>query len=236
VVEYAIYGAPGELPRLGRVEALVGEALVEVVSEAVEAGWETRWREFHRPVSIGAGVIVRPPWTSGSDAAVEVVIDPGLAFGTGAHPTTRLCAELLLELEPSGPLVDLGTGSGVLAILGARLGFAPVLALDIDPAAIQAARSNAQINRVGIEVRRHDLRSDPVSLARTTLANLLSPLLISWAARLGEAPELPRRLVVGGLLGSERASVAAAFADHGLRQLDARSTGDWMALLLVRDP
>ena len=233
LIEYAIYGAPGELPSLGRVKAAAAGGLVEVITEEVEEGWETRWREFHRPVEVGGTLTIRPPWAPPSDARTEVVIDPGQAFGTGAHPTTRLCLELLLELEPSGPLVDLGCGSGVVAIAGAILGYDPVLALDNDPAAIEAAGENARLNGARIEVRRHDLRADQLQVAETTVANLLAPLLIRWAARLGEAPELPRRLVVGGLLPSEAPRVAEAFAVHGLLEADKRRAGDWAALLLA---
>jgi ribosomal protein L11 methyltransferase len=235
LVEYAIYGAPGELPAVGRIHAVAGDRLVEVITEEVAEGWETRWREFHRPVRVAGTVTIRPPWAPPSDTPIDVVIDPGQAFGTGAHPTTRLCLELLLELEASGPLVDLGCGSGVVAIVAARLGYDPVLALDNDPAAIQAVRENARLNDVEMEIRRHDLRMDRPQAAETTVANLLAPLLLSWAARLGDAPELPRRLVVGGLLLSEAPRVAEAFAGHGLREVDQRRSADWVALRMASD-
>lgn len=231
-VEFAIYGASGELPSLGKVQAAVGDALVEVIAQEVAEGWDTRWREFHRPVRIGEEATVRPPWEAAANTPIDVVIDPGQAFGTGAHPSTRQCLELLLGLEPSGALLDLGCGSGVLAIAAAQLGFDPVIALDNDPAAIDATQANAGLNRAQIEVRRHDLRRDPVAAAETTVANLLAPLLITWAGRLGEAPEPPRRLVVGGLLPSDRGTVSEAFAIHGLKELDRRGSPDWMALLL----
>jgi ribosomal protein L11 methyltransferase len=143
--------------------------------------------------------------------------------------------ELLLELAPGGPLVDLGTGSGVLAILAAIMGFDPVVALDNDPAAIQAARENARLNDVEIEIRRYDLRMDRVLVAETTVANLLAPLLIAWAARLGDAPLPPRRLIVGGVLPAERAAVTDAFGAHGFHEVDERSSTDWTALLLASD-
>ncbi len=108
---------------------------------------------------------VRPPWEAPSDRedTEEIVIDPGQAFGTGAHATTRLCLELLLELIAlegrRGPLLDVGTGSGVLAIAAARLGFAPVLGLDHERESVAAASENAKVNGVSIEVRRFDLRA-----------------------------------------------------------------------------
>src|SRR5687768_11146434 len=129
-VEYAIYGPPGEVPELPQLEAAAGEGLVQITSTEIPDDWADRWRDFHEPVAVGGGrIIVRPSWEddAGSEAEVDLCIDPGQAFGTGAHATTKLCLELLLELadagEASGPLADLGTGSGVLAIAAAKLGW-----------------------------------------------------------------------------------------------------------------
>lgn len=233
VTEYALYGAPGELPELPRLEAVAGDALVEVTAQEVGEDWETRWREFHRPVVIDRALTIRPPWEERSQTPIEVVIDPGRAFGTGAHPTTRLCLEMLLELDHhAGSFVDLGCGSGVVAILAGRLGYGPILALDNDPAAIQAARENARRNDVQMEIRRYDLRMDRVLVGETMVANLLGPLLRAWAARLGEGAELPRRLILSGLLLSERLELVDAFAAYGLQEAARRSSGEWMALLL----
>ena len=238
VIEYALYGAPGELPALPRLEAAAGQSLVEVTTEEVEDGWDTRWREFHQPVVIGDTLMVRPPWVAPSHSTHDLVIDPGQAFGTGTHPTTRLCLELLLDVpEHIGSFVDLGCGSGVLAVLAAKLGYAPVLALDNDPAAIQSARENVRLNDADIvEIRRNDLRMDPLVTARTVAANLLAPLLCTLAGRLSDAPELPNRLIVSGLLEDERQEIGEAFAIHGLMELDRRTMGGWTALLLEPAP
>ena len=236
VVEYAVYGAPGELPALPDLRAAAGEALVDVVTTEVADDWADRWREFHVPVTVGGRVHVRAPWHPGVSAEVapvEVVIDPGQAFGTGAHATTRLCLELLLALEPSGPLVDLGCGSGVLAIAAAKLGWGPILGVDHDPLAVEATRENARVNGVDIAVRRHDLlRDGPAPSAPTVLANLLGPLLRRVAAD-GFAGPVPRALIASGLLVAEADAIAAAFAAHGLAETGRRSEGEWAALLLV---
>jgi ribosomal protein L11 methyltransferase len=231
-IEYAVYGAPGELPELPDLRAAAAGALVDISTEEVAGDWEQRWRQFHRPLVIERRLTVRPPWEPPSNTPIDLVIDPGRAFGTGAHATTRLCLELLLELEaPEGPFIDLGCGSGVLAITAAKLGFGPVLALDIEREAVQATGENAARNGVELEVRRFELRAEPVPPARTVAANLLAPLLLDWARR---AEELPPRVIASGLLTSEADAVAQAFASRGLHELERRSGGEWSALVLER--
>jgi ribosomal protein L11 methyltransferase len=117
----------------------------------VADGWEDRWRSFHRPVHVGR-LWVGPPWERPDPGLRAVVVDPGRAFGTGAHPTTRLCLELLQRLEPR-PLLDVGCGSGVLSIAAALLGFAPVVGVDTEVAALEATESNARDNGVDVTAR-----------------------------------------------------------------------------------
>jgi ribosomal protein L11 methyltransferase len=237
VIEYAVYGAPGELPFLAAVRAVAGGALVEVRSEEIPDDWHDRWREFHRPLVIEKRLTVRPPWEPPGEEPLDLVIDPGQAFGTGAHATTRLCLEFLLDLAPEGSLLDLGCGSGVLAIAAAKLGFSPVSALDIDPVAVRTARENAAVNDVVIDVARFDLRLQSAPPARTITANLLSPLLIGWAAALRRAPGgEPEHVVASGILTHEAERVAAEFARAGLRERGRRQAGDWTALWLERSP
>lgn len=258
-VEYAVYGAPGELPQLPDVRAVVGDALVEISTAEIPDDWHERWKQFHQPVLIaapsqpGAGQVpipslyVRPPWeraSAASPAALrEIVIDPGQAFGTGAHASTRLCLELLLELAalqpPTGALVDVGTGSGVLAIAAAGLGFEPVLGLDHEQESVDAARENALVNGVEIEVRRFDLRREPLSWLRSpdacdpspvVLANLLRPLLLELADSM---PAPPGQLIAGGLLSDEVDEVVGVFADRlALRERERRVSGEWAAVWL----
>ena len=233
LVEFAVYGVPGELPELPRLRAAAGGSLAQVCSESVPDDWCDGWKRSHRPVAVGGRMVVRPPWEPVSaDAAIDVVIDPGQAFGTGSHDTTRMCLELLCELEPSGSLVDLGCGSGVLAIAAAKLGWASVLALDHEPAAVAAARDNAAANGVELAVRRFDLRRDPVPAAATAVANLLCPLLLTLAARTEFAP---RTLIAGGLLRAQADEVAATFAARrALVESARREAGEWATLLLTR--
>jgi ribosomal protein L11 methyltransferase len=228
VVEYAIYGAEGELPDLGELQAAAGDALVEVSSSVVADDWASRWREFHRPLQMD-GLRLRAPWHEPS-AGPEVVIDPGQAFGTGMHPTTRLCLELLLEEPaPGGPLADLGCGSGVLGIAAAKLGYGPVEGYDHEAESVAATRENAAVNGVMMGAHRWDLRRDAVPAAPTITANLLRPLLLLLAERM---EELPDTLIASGLLEHEADEIAVAFA--GLAEADRRVLDGWSAVLLRR--
>ena len=178
---------------------------------------------------------LRPSWEPPREGAVDVVVDPGQAFGTGAHPTTRLCLELLCGLEAAGEvggeLVDLGTGSGVLAIAAAKLGWAPVRGYDHEPAALEAAAANAEANGVSVNLERMNLRERLPSLAPTVVANMTAPILEAVAGQM-QAP--PTVLVCSGLLPSEQDEVADAFAGAGLAEAERRRDGDWAALLLRR--
>jgi ribosomal protein L11 methyltransferase len=203
---------------------------VAVRGEAVPDDWSERWKRFHRPALIGDRLWVRPPWIEPRDGALDLVVDPGEAFGTGAHPTTRLTLELMLEIEPGGSFADLGCGSGVLAIAAARLGFAPVTAVDSERAALDATRRNAAANEVVLDqIERVNLREEPPPPADTLAANLTRPLLLCVAELLRERP---RVLLVSGLLDAEADEVAAAFAPLAERR--RRSASGWSALMLSR--
>jgi len=238
-VEYAIYGAEGEVPDIGDIEAAAGDGLVEVRSTEVSDDWAERWREFHRPVLVGGRLWLRPPWEPARDDLIDVVVDPGQAFGTGAHPTTRLCLELMLEAagrgEAAGELLDLGTGSGVLAIAAAKLGWDPVRGCDHERAALAAAEENAAANGVAVETSRCNLREELPEPAPVIIANLTGPMLIAVAGLI-ESVEPPETLICSGLLGGELDEVAASFATRGLGERERRRMGDWAALRLARGP
>ncbi len=237
-VEYAIYGPPGEIPELPALEVAAGDGLVEILTTEIPDDWADRWRDFHEPVWIGKRLVVRPSWESEAtgSAEIEIVIDPGRAFGTGAHATTSLCLELLLELADAGPercpVVDLGTGSGVLAIAAARLGFSPVTAIDHEIPAVEATATNAELNGVEIAAERLNLRQQAAPSASLWLANLTAPILLELVPRLPE--ELPSTLILSGMLCAETEAVAAAFAGSGYEVEARRERGDWAALRLTR--
>jgi ribosomal protein L11 methyltransferase len=238
-VEFAVYGPPGELPALPRGEAKIAGVRVAVRGDAVPDDWTERWKRFHVPVLIGGRLYVRPPWEQPAvrPGVDEIVIDPAQAFGTGAHPTTRLCLELMLELDARGSFADLGCGSGVLSIAAAKLGFDTVTAYDSDRAAVTATAANARANAVDLAtVERFDLRHELPPPAGTVAANLTRPLLQRIASRLGERP---RALIASGLLDEEADEVSAAFTattGHAATLVERRrlSSAGWTALLLTR--
>jgi len=237
-VEYAIYGGEGELPDLGEIEVAAGDGLVEVVATEVPDDWADRWQDFHKPILVGGRLWLRPSWEPPKEGAIDVVVDPGQAFGTGAHPTTRMCLELLLELEQAGEaggeLTDLGTGSGVLAIAAAKLGWSPVFGYDHEAPAIEAAATNARINDVELQLSRMNLREELPGLSPTTVANMTAPILKEIAKQL-EGGRDPSTILLSGLLPTELDEMATAFEPAGLGEADRRIDGDWAALLLRRE-
>jgi ribosomal protein L11 methyltransferase len=235
-VEFAIYGPPGEVPELGELRAAAGGSLVDVTTTSVPDDWADRWADFHRPIEVAGRIAVRPSWWDPKDGLIDVVVDPGRAFGTGGHPTTRLCLALLIELEEageaSGPIVDWGTGSGVLAIAAAKLGWGPVTGCDREEASLQTARANAEANRVELALERVDVRESSPPAAPTVVANLTGNLLQDCAGHLAEANEVPDTVVCSGMLESEIDEVAATFSPSGLREVRRLTEHEWGALLL----
>ena len=202
------------------VERLCAE-LPQAVVEPVPEGWEDAWRGFHRPATAG-GLWLGPPWETPPDLERAVVIDPGRAFGTGAHATTRLCVELLAA-APRGALLDVGCGSGVLAIAGARLGFGPVVAVDVDPVAVETTRANAAANDVVVEARVLDARAGLLPAADVAVANVLLRPVEAILARLDAA-----EAITSGYLAGERPRHA------GWEHVESAEQEGWAADRFVR--
>jgi len=196
-------------------------ALGDVAVTPVEAGWEDRWRTFHRPVVVG-GLWIGPPWEHPPDGVSTVVVDPGRAFGTGAHPTTRACIELLADQE-RGSCLDAGCGSGVVAVAAVRLGFGPVAAADLDPEAVEAAEATARRNDVTVDAWQADVLRDELPPTDVLVANIELGVV---EALLGRVPA--RVAVTSGYLAHE-APAAAGWERAARLELDG-----WAADVLIR--
>jgi ribosomal protein L11 methyltransferase len=234
--------------------ALRSRVVIERV--LVPGGWEEGWKDHFRPLTVGR-VYVRPPWeapppdagagdaptaatsadgTGGEPAPgplLDVVLTPGLAFGTGLHPTTRGVLALLQDDVPEGPLTDAGTGSGILSIAAALLGFRPVRSFDHDPLAVEAARTNAAANGVEVDVRLCDVTAAPLEWlgGTTVLANISLEPVRELLCLLPHAGAPVRRLLAAGILaGDQEAELLEAAAAAGLRPARLIYEGEWVSL------
>ena len=196
-------------------------AYPQATAEPVAEGWEDGWKEFHRPATAG-GLWIGPPWISPPPEADAVVLDPGRAFGTGAHPTTRACIELLSSLG-RGSLLDAGCGSGVVAVAAVRLGFAPVTAVDVDPVAVEVATRTAHANGVVLDAWRADVLVDELPSADVVVANIELGVVEALLARIDA-----RTTVTSGYLASERPEAP------GWRAFERIELEGWAADVLAR--
>jgi len=222
-------GADGAAARLATVLGPVPGTELERADE--DPGWETAMRAFHQPVEIGGRIRLRPPWHPSAGDALDVVIDPAMAFGTGQHATTRGCLELLVTVA-TGAVLDIGCGSGVLAIAAARLGFAPVWAWDLDSLAVAATIANARANGVPLAVGLRNALEAPLPAADVVLANLTATILVALARRLSEGTV--RAAILSGMRPDEIEPVCRAWAPTGLVPADRRVGSEWGSVLLTR--
>lgn len=201
--------------------------------------WIHAWKRHFQPVEIGAVLLVKPTWSRRRPQPWQAVVtlDPGLSFGTGQHPTTRFCLEQVVacrNLAQPPSLLDVGTGSGILAIAAAAVGYQPTIAFDLDPVAVKAARANARVNRVARQVRflRDDVRHPRFTTGtpfHLVCANLTSDLLLAQAGRLARWVHPKGRLVLAGILKREFRAVRDACSILGLRLVATRVGREWQS-------
>jgi ribosomal protein L11 methyltransferase len=220
--------------------ALLGVPVTPEVTAVAQADWAESWKRFFHVEKISDRVVVRPSWEAYSPAPGDCVItlDPGLSFGTGKHATTQACLRFLDRLAAENPhrsVLDMGCGSGILAIGAKRLGFDDVRGFDNDPECIRVSGENAAANAVSIPFRIDDL-SHAHPAADVAVANILAPVLIQFAPQIAASlTDAPRaRLVVSGILDEQYAAVRAAYEAQGLRQLDTLLIENWRSGLFEK--
>jgi ribosomal protein L11 methyltransferase len=231
-----------ELGKLRADGVPLGRTRIKVVT-LPRRDWVEAWKRHLKPLDIAGRLLVKPTWSRRAPRPGQAVVllDPGLSFGTGRHPTTAFCLEQVVRLAPArngGPpgkprsLLDIGTGSGILAIAAARLGYAPVEAFDFDPEAVRVARANAALNGVATRLKpaRRDLRRLPRTPGRcfdVVCANLLADLLLAERERITARVAPGGTLVLAGILATEFDQVRAAYAANGWRVMAQNTVKEW---------
>lgn len=204
--------------------------------------WSTSWKVHFKPLRVGTRLLIVPTWEDASSLPGDLVlrIDPGMAFGTGGHETTRLCLELLEKIMdegcigPAPSLLDLGTGSGILAMAASLLGAGRILALDIDPEAVDVARENLALNDLAEKV---ECGTTPLESLEENfdiiLANILAEELIRLAPGLAARLNPGGALILSGILAEKEELVRLGFADQPLRYVETNRAGEWVAMLYL---
>lgn len=244
IPELTIYCEPPDLDGLVAEVQRLGDMLRLTLrltpAVRTDDDWRDTWKQFYRPIRVGDALLVRPSWLprEPGDPDRELVLDPGRAFGTGQHETTRLCLDVLVALAGDGRsparVLDLGCGSGILALAAARLfPAAAVLAADNDPDAADTAAENAALNglEARLEIRAATVMDLPDSFD-LILANIRPGVLVPIAGDVARRLAPAGLVVLSGILGEEADAVLAAYADAGLRLDDRRDLGEWCALVL----
>jgi ribosomal protein L11 methyltransferase len=222
------------LPSVAEVARAAGRWRHSCSESAVPDDWRERRLLDFRPDIIGGRLVVRPDWAPApGPPLVDLVLTEATAFGSGSHPTTRTCLELLLEVVPLGSFADLGSGTGVLSVLAAKLGWQPVTAVDLQPESIEAIAANAAANEVSVDAHIADLAVEPPPVVDGLAANVPSPLHALISASLIDP--LPRIAVLSGFGPREADDVLAPYAARGLRAVRQLERGGWTVALLQQD-
>jgi ribosomal protein L11 methyltransferase len=228
--ELAIAGGT-TAPDAEELRALAGPGLIGLTAAEVSDDWRQRRLDRYRPLIVAERFLVRPDWApagAGPDL-IEIEIGQSAAFGTAMHPTTQACLALLAESGPGGSLADYGCGTGVLSIAAAKLGWSPIVAVDVSEPSLAATAANAERNRVEIEVRAVDLTAERPPLAETVVANVPPAVHLALTERLVETPG---RVIASGFRPEDEGAVAAAWGAHGLELEDEVRANDWSVLVM----
>ena len=232
-----------EFARVGREQDLLAVS----VSAVAEADWMQKWKEGFEPAAIGERLLIAPSWRLPADFEGRklIQIDPGMAFGTGTHETTRLCLELVERYWRGEHLLDVGTGTGILAIAAALLQpDSRIVAIDVDPVAVEVARENTAINRVTNQVS--VLEKQPGNMAGQSfdvvVANLTAEVIVDLMVELAACMKPDGWMILSGILNELSGDVERSVREAGLRIIERQNAGEWSALVarqqksVMRDP
>jgi ribosomal protein L11 methyltransferase len=224
---------------LGMIQTLPAPIFTTIPDE----NWMEAWKVHYHPIAVGKRIIIVPAWLESPDInRIPIKIDPGMAFGTGTHPTTQLCLELLETNAPKGgQVIDVGCGSGILSIAALKLGAGFALGVDIDEASVKASRENANAN--GIPMDQFEIGKGSVAEvlsgkyqvrnAPLVLANILAPIIIQlFDMGLGKLLTTGGALILSGIMADQAVGVIASAETHGLKLMEKHQMGDWVALLV----
>jgi ribosomal protein L11 methyltransferase len=230
VVGLSILDLPGT-PAEDELRAIAGPKLIELRASEASDDWRERRLARYEPLIVAERFLLRPEWAPQGEnrGLTEIVLEQGPAFGTGLHPTTQACLATMTEVEPGGSFADVGCGSGVLSIAAAKLGWSPIVAIDIDPNSVRIARGNADRNGVAIDVRRVDVAAEVPPGAETVVANVPPAVQLALAERLDSTPAL---LIASGFKPDEIPAVESAWEPRGLSVADEVRANEWSVLVM----
>ncbi len=202
--------------------------------------WANSWKAFYKPVKVSNKIVIKPSWEAYTPGPGELVIelDPGMAFGTGTHPTTIMCIKLLEQVMKGGETVfDIGTGSGILSVAAARLGAGKVVAVDVDDVAVEAARSNAVLNQVGqtVTVLSGNLLDNLSGKADIVVANIVADVIIGLCPDAFKAVRTGGKFISSGIISARETKVLQTIADQGFRIKQVVRDGEWVSVLASRE-
>lgn len=227
---------------LGMIQPLPAATYRQIADQ----NWMEAWKQHYKPILIGARLVIVPAWMESPDPGrIPIKIDPGMAFGTGTHPTTQLCLELMeIEFVTRAPsrVIDVGCGSAILSIAALKLGAEKVLGVDIDEGSVKNSRENADANDVGDEFilgvgSVDEIRNGQFAFVKAPLvvANILAPVIIRlFDAGLADLIEGDGAIILSGILQEQEGRVIEAAQAQALRLNERRQMGDWVALTMSR--
>ena len=225
------------LPLLRRTLSDPGTLKI-TTAEAEQTDWSENWKKYYKPFRAGKRLVIKPTWESWDRQEGDLVVemDPGMAFGTGTHETTALCVEMIEEYYRGGAFLDVGTGSGILAICAGLLGAGDVTAVDIDPDAVRVAKENMEKNGLQgkVDVRQGDLIKGLDRSFDFAAANILAPIVCLLCGPLFSHLKPGSLFICSGILAEQEDTVRKALADSGYRVLEVRRKKDWVAFAAKR--